>query len=35
MLVKESPSQFECVYLNTLRFPGASPKGAAEEARGL
>ena len=25
-----SPIQFECVYLNTLRFPGTPPMGAAD-----
>jgi flavin reductase (DIM6/NTAB) family NADH-FMN oxidoreductase RutF len=28
--VKGSPIQFECVYLNTLRFPGVPPMGAAD-----
>ncbi|MBL8383694.1 MAG: flavin reductase family protein [Burkholderiales bacterium] len=30
MRVAESPIQFECVYLNTLRFPGVAPMGAAD-----
>lgn len=30
MRVKGSPIQFECVYLNTLRFPGVPPMGAAD-----
>jgi flavin reductase (DIM6/NTAB) family NADH-FMN oxidoreductase RutF len=28
--VKGSPIQFECVYLNTLRFPGTPPMGSAD-----
>ncbi|MGA0569728.1 flavin reductase family protein [Variovorax sp. VNK109] len=28
--VKGSPIQFECVYLNTLRFPGNGPMGSAD-----
>jgi flavin reductase (DIM6/NTAB) family NADH-FMN oxidoreductase RutF len=28
--VKGSPIQFECVYLNTLRFPGPTPMGTAD-----
>ncbi len=28
--VKQSPIQFECVYLNTLRFPGNPPMGSAD-----
>lgn len=28
--VAGSPIQFECVYLNTLRFPGTPPMGAAD-----
>jgi flavin reductase (DIM6/NTAB) family NADH-FMN oxidoreductase RutF len=28
--VAGSPIQFECVYLNTLRFPGAPPMGTAD-----
>lgn len=28
--VKQSPIQFECVYLNTLRFPGNGPTGDAD-----
>lgn len=28
--VKGSPIQFECVYLNTLRFPGKPPMGSAD-----
>ncbi len=30
MRVKKSPIQFECTYLNTLRFPGASPMGSVD-----
>jgi flavin reductase (DIM6/NTAB) family NADH-FMN oxidoreductase RutF len=30
MRVKGSPIQFECVYLNTLRFPGVPPMGTAD-----
>lgn len=30
MRVKRSPIQFECVYLNTLRFPGDGPMGSAD-----
>ena len=30
MRVKGSPIQFECVYLNTLRFPGVPPMGSAD-----
>lgn len=30
MRVKGSPIQFECVYLNTLRFPGTPPMGTAD-----
>ncbi len=30
MRVKGSPIQFECVYLNTLRFPGGSAMGTAD-----
>jgi flavin reductase (DIM6/NTAB) family NADH-FMN oxidoreductase RutF len=30
MRVKRSPIQFECVYLNTLRFPGNGPMGSAD-----
>lgn len=30
MRVAGSPIQFECVYLNTLRFPGAPPMGTAD-----
>jgi flavin reductase (DIM6/NTAB) family NADH-FMN oxidoreductase RutF len=30
MRVARSPIQFECVYLNTLRFPGAPPMGTAD-----
>lgn len=30
MRVARSPIQFECVYLNTLRFPGAPPFGTAD-----
>ncbi len=30
MRVKGSPIQFECVYLNTLRFPGRPPMGTAD-----
>ncbi len=30
MRVKGSPIQFECVYLNTLRFPGKPPMGTAD-----
>ncbi len=30
MRVKGSPIQFECVYLNSLRFPGKPPMGAAD-----
>ena len=28
--VKRSPIQFECVYLNTLRFPGTPPMGSVD-----
>ena len=28
--VKGSPIQFECLYLNTLRFPGNGPMGSAD-----
>jgi len=28
--VAASPIQFECVYLNTLRFPGTPPMGTAD-----
>jgi flavin reductase (DIM6/NTAB) family NADH-FMN oxidoreductase RutF len=28
--VAGSPIQFECVYLNTLRFPGQPPMGTAD-----
>ena len=28
--VAGSPIQFECVYLNTLRFPGVPPMGTAD-----
>lgn len=28
--VQGSPIQFECVYLNTLRFPGTPPMGSAD-----
>lgn len=28
--VSRSPIQFECVYLNTLRFPGVPPMGTAD-----
>jgi flavin reductase (DIM6/NTAB) family NADH-FMN oxidoreductase RutF len=28
--VAASPIQFECVYLNTLRFPGSPPMGSAD-----
>lgn len=28
--VKASPIQFECVYLNTLRFPGNGPMGSVD-----
>ncbi len=28
--VQGSPIQFECVYLNTLRFPGPAPMGSAD-----
>lgn len=28
--VQGSPIQFECVYLNTLRFPGPGPMGSAD-----
>jgi flavin reductase (DIM6/NTAB) family NADH-FMN oxidoreductase RutF len=30
MRVKGSPIQFECVYLNSLRFPGKPPMGTAD-----
>lgn len=30
MRVKGSPIQFECKYLNTLRFPGNGPMGSAD-----
>ena len=30
MRVAGSPIQFECVYLNTLRFPGVPPMGTAD-----
>lgn len=30
MRVKRSPIKFECVYLNTLRFPGNPPMGAVD-----
>jgi flavin reductase (DIM6/NTAB) family NADH-FMN oxidoreductase RutF len=30
MRVKGSPIQFECEYLNTLRFPGRSPMGTVD-----
>lgn len=30
MRVAGSPIQFECVYLNTLRFPGTPPMGSAD-----
>jgi flavin reductase (DIM6/NTAB) family NADH-FMN oxidoreductase RutF len=30
MRVAGSPIQFECIYLNTIRFPGASPMGSAD-----
>lgn len=30
MRVARSPIQFECVYLNTLRFPGEPPMGSAD-----
>jgi flavin reductase (DIM6/NTAB) family NADH-FMN oxidoreductase RutF len=30
MRVKGSPIQFECRYLNTLRFPGEGPMGSAD-----
>ena len=30
MRVARSPIQFECVYLNTLRFPGEPPFGTAD-----
>ena len=30
MRVAGSPVQFECVYLNTLRFPGVPPMGTAD-----
>jgi flavin reductase (DIM6/NTAB) family NADH-FMN oxidoreductase RutF len=30
MRVEGSPVQFECVYLNTLRFPGVPPMGTAD-----
>ena len=30
MRVQGSPIQFECVYLNSLRFPGKSPMGTAD-----
>jgi flavin reductase (DIM6/NTAB) family NADH-FMN oxidoreductase RutF len=30
MRVKRSPIQFECIYLNTLRFPGDGPMGSAD-----
>lgn len=30
MRVKRSPIQFECTYLNTLRFPGNGPMGPAD-----
>ena len=30
MRVAGSPIQFECVYLNTLRFPGVPPIGTAD-----
>jgi flavin reductase (DIM6/NTAB) family NADH-FMN oxidoreductase RutF len=30
MRVTRSPIQFECVYLNTLRFPGTPPMGTAD-----
>ena len=30
MRVAGSPIQFECVYLNTLRFPGVAPMGSAD-----
>jgi flavin reductase (DIM6/NTAB) family NADH-FMN oxidoreductase RutF len=30
MRVARSPIQFECVYLNTLRFPGVPPMGSAD-----
>ena len=30
MRVAASPIQFECVYLNTLRFPGTPPMGTAD-----
>jgi flavin reductase (DIM6/NTAB) family NADH-FMN oxidoreductase RutF len=30
MRVAGSPIQFECVYLNTLRFPGNGPMGSAD-----
>jgi flavin reductase (DIM6/NTAB) family NADH-FMN oxidoreductase RutF len=30
MRVARSPIQFECVYLNTLRFPGTPPMGTAD-----
>jgi flavin reductase (DIM6/NTAB) family NADH-FMN oxidoreductase RutF len=30
MRVKGSPIQFECQYLNTLRFPGNGPMGSAD-----
>ncbi len=30
MRVAGSPIQFECVYLNTLRFPGVPPMGSAD-----
>lgn len=30
MRVAGSPIQFDCVYLNTLRFPGEPPLGTAD-----
>ena len=30
MRVAGSPIQFECIYLNTLRFPGQPPMGSAD-----
>jgi flavin reductase (DIM6/NTAB) family NADH-FMN oxidoreductase RutF len=30
MRVARSPIQFECIYLNTLRFPGVPPMGTAD-----
>ena len=35
MRVQGSPIQFECVYLNSLRFPGKPPMGTADVVFGL